>query len=148
MSIKPNDIIIDSNLYTKTWKDITYNSLMNVLFQKGILTTTLNKTWNKEERGICDIDGWYQIYYYQIFIDYLMLYLEDKDKPCLTQDELDELITSYDFKCIRKTFVCKFKNPEVLDAMLSAIGYASTDGFDFMIQEGLDGDCESDWIIV
>lgn len=148
MSIKPDNIIINSTLYTRTWKDDIYNALMGVLYQKGILTNLVNKTWNKEERGICDIDGWYHVYYYQILIDYIMTYLEDKDKPCLTQDELDDLISSYNFKCIRKTFVCKFKDPEILDAMLAAIGYDSMDGLDFMIEEGAAGDCDPDWIIV
>lgn len=148
MSIKPDNILINSSLYTRTWKDDIYNSLMNILYQKGILTTTVNKAWKKEERGICDIDTWYQVYYYQIFIDYLIAYLEDKGGQCLTSDQLNDLINSYNFKCIRSTFVCKFKNPEILDAMLRAIGYDSTDGLDFMVEEGASGDCISDWIIV
>lgn len=148
MSLKLDNILIDSTLYTRTWKDDIYNALMSVLYQKGILTTTVNKAWKKEERGTCDINTWYQVYYYQIFIDYLITYLEDKGGQCLTTEELDELINSYNFKCIRNTFVCKFKNPEILDSMLRAIGYDSTDGLDFMVEEGASGDCTPDWIIV
>jgi hypothetical protein len=51
MSIKPDGVLINSDLYTQTDRDIIYNNMVNYLFSTEILQDTLDDIISREELG-------------------------------------------------------------------------------------------------
>lgn len=139
---------VKSNSYSMTYYDISYNIMSQYLYDNGITSDLLTKAWIKEQRGKISNCDYKQIYFYQIAIDYILTFLKDKNKKCFSKDDLNELINSYDFKCVRNTIVCRFGNPSIWDGLLLSVGAESVDGLGNMVQEGLGLDCEPAWIIV
>jgi hypothetical protein len=64
----------------------------------------------------------------------------------VSQSDIDKLKNSWKFKCIRNKMTCIFGDGVLFDSLYSVVQVA-IDGLDYMILEGDDNECTSDFII-
>lgn len=126
-------LILDSNLYQKTWKDVVYNNMNSYLYSIGKfkLLTDRGKIMRSIGRNASVI--YEELYFYHALIRYFI-----NARETLTKSGITDFATSkedYDFACIRKTIFCKYKSTKIFDDLYKMSGLSKDllDGLDFMI---------------
>jgi hypothetical protein len=139
MSVNTYPILIDSTLYTLTWKDELYNELYQALYDEDFLQDLSNEGLEKMEDGEDFLCDYAELLAYQNLIEYLILCKEELLKATTT-DEYDEIIEYYNLIQIRHNFFCKYHTYKIFDLLIRVAGIIikGTVGFglDFMILEG------------
>jgi hypothetical protein len=141
--------LIRQSAYTKSWKDIYYNNLMQIVYEHPKMKQLTDKAWFNEERGKDCQEIWMEILVWQVLIDHL-INLRDYlfHVKCLTQEDIDQAKIDWDLACIRSTFLCACKDMALYDKLIQKINL-SVDGLDNMVEElPDDADCDSPWIII
>lgn len=139
MTIKAYPILIDSNLYTKTWKDVMYNNMNDYLLSKvagykiqsitnnGKVLTSIGKKKNSDS-------SYEELFYYKCLIDY---FINANETLLKTGNVTDITIAklAYKFDCIRKTIYCKFKATKIFDDLFAMSGISNSllNGLDYMV---------------
>lgn len=152
MSIKPEGTFINSDLYSLTWKDELYNTLWQYLIDNNVIRLLTERGLKKDERGENSNCIYYELMFWEFFIDYLILMKDEATKNSTqTQAEFDAIIESYDIDCIKKKVRCDLDNVFPFNKLVimtnlytrAGIGNA---GLDFMIFDS-PTDTNSDFII-
>jgi hypothetical protein len=134
-------ILIDSQLirptlFTKSWKDLEYNSLMGILYSEGFLKEKVDRGFYLDERGKNSNCTWEELFFFQTLVDYFILMKDAFFKiECPEQTDIDSLKEDYQLDCIRKTVMCKFGNTALYDKLLQKLNI-SIEGISNMV-EGL-----------
>lgn len=120
--------LVRQEIYIKSWKDIFYNNLMQIVYDHPRMKTLTDKAWFNEERGKECQEIWMEILLWQVLIDHL-INLRDYlfHIECLTQEDIDQAKEDWGLACIRNTFLCACKDMALYDKLMLAIGL-SIDG--------------------
>lgn len=139
--------LIRPDLFTKSWKDIEYNSLMGILYSEGFIKEKTDLGFYKDERGKQSFCTWEELYFFQILVDYFILLKDAFYKlECPTLEDIEKLKEDFNLKCIRLTILCKFGNTSLYDKLLQKLGI-TTEGLDNMTEEDDLNPCTPTWII-
>lgn len=136
MSIKPTGVIIDSNLYVQTERDIIYNNMVNYLFSTEILEQLLEEITNKEEFGENTNPLYSKLNFINNIVQYILLLKIELLQAGEDEDKIEEITNSYKLACFRKIALCEYHIEEIFDGLLEAPTVVLPDGIDYMILEG------------
>ncbi len=134
MSIKQYPILIDSNLYTKTWKDMLYNELNNYIYRIGKYKNLTDSGYTLRSIGRADKANSIheELFYYKILIDYIINAKETIYRSTSSGETTDEILETYDFDTIRKNIFCRFNTTKIFDALIRIANFVE-EGIDEMI---------------
>lgn len=135
MSIKPRGVLINSDLYTKTDRDIIYNSMVNYIFSTGVLQKLLEEIINKEEFGENSQYLYDKLDFIRTLVHYLMLMNIELLKAENAEDK-QKIKDSYKLACFRHIALCKYHIEEIFDGLVNLSDNTQLDGLDYMILEG------------
>lgn len=129
MSIRQKYRILDSTLYSKTWKDVLINELYDYIYSIGKFKELTDKGKKLRSIGRDDIKVYEELYFYKLLVDYIVnlrtAYLKSVD------EDQEELELSYKLSCVRKYLFCRFKNTHIFDKLIQ-MANLKQDGIDFM----------------
>jgi hypothetical protein len=136
MSIKTYPVIVNSNLYSPTWKDELYNELYQALYDEDFLKGLTDLGLAKMEDGedfACDYS---ELLAYQNLVEYLILCKEEL-LYAATIEEYQDIVEYYDLLQIRKNFFCKYGTYKIFDLLIRVVGIIIRGtvgiGLDYMI---------------
>ena len=139
--------IINNTQYTKTWKDLLYNNLSQLLYDYGTTQGLIGKAFKADERGKKSDCAWEEVFFYQTLIKYFINLKDAFFKiQCPDATKIKALTDSYNLTCIRKTILCKYNRTDLYDLLLVKLNL-KTDGLDNMTEGDSDVPCTPTWII-
>jgi hypothetical protein len=120
--------LLRPDLFTKSWKDIEYNTLMGILYSEGFLKEKVDRGFYLDERGRNSECTWEELFFFQTLVDYFILMKDAFYKiECPVEQDILDLEDEYKLKCVRNTILCKFGNTKLYDELYERLGI-STEG--------------------
>ncbi len=143
-----DNALIRPTLYNKTWKDLDYNALYNIMYNEGFLKDKIDLGFYKDERGSDSRCIYEELFFFQTLVDYFILMKDEFFHiECPKIQDILDLEDKYKVKCIRTTVLCKFGNTKLFDLMYQKLNIA-IDGLDNMVEEGGTNPCIFPLIVV
>ena len=130
MSLKVYPLIIDSNLYTKTWKDDLYNELNDYIYGVGVYKDLTDSAYITRKIGRREREHtkYEELFFYKILIDYIINLKEAVSKSGV---DVEEELESFKLDKIRANVLCRFNSTKLFDNLLM-IANVVNQGIDYM----------------